>query len=230
MGKRFSLKGLVRWSDVVVVAIFLSVVAYLFFHSRPQIPWLEAQMHPDQVKEIVLQQVSGTPLDPGYNPKIFSHRFKTFRVSFVGWLSEMSFSNRFVHYFNTLQSWVADCSSCSDEEVCADLEKEILPYPDDINNKRLKELLNGNHEVMIVDVREFDQFSAKHIQGSINLPLLELVDWIFPTNRWTEIVIVGDSYYQTKIAVETLRRLNFHRLFRLMTPVDSWNGDFDSFL
>lgn len=225
-----SMKHLLRWSDILVVAVFLSVIAFLFMQSRPQLSWMEAQMHPDQAKEIMMQEISGTPLHPEYNPRVFSQRFKTWRINLTGWFSEKPFSNRFVHYFNSMQGWVADCSSCSDEDVCADLEEVILPYPIDITQDQLKEKMNGSKDLMIIDVRDVETYTQAHIPDAVNLPLLEMVDWVFPTNRWSEIVIVGDSYFQTKIAVETLRRLNFHRLFRLISPVKSWDGELNSFL
>jgi rhodanese-related sulfurtransferase len=230
MRKSSSIKSLVRWTDILVIGIFFTVVAFLFYQSRPQISWMEAQMQPSEAQEILMSEIYGTPLHPEFDPQIFSQRFKTFRISLVGWLSEKPFTNRFVHYFNTLQNWVADCSSCSDEEVCTDLEKEILPYPLDITNTQLLRMIESYPELMLIDVRPEEDYLKGHIPGAVNLPLLELVDWAFPINRWKEIVVIGDSYYQSKVAVETLRRLNFHRLFRLMSPNRSWSGELADFI
>ncbi len=226
-----SLRKLIRWSDVIVIAIFLSVVAFLFHQSQPRLTWLEAIKSPQEVKEIMLEDLYGTPLHPEYNPELFSHRFKTFRISIISWLSEQPLTNRFVHYFNSMQSWIADCSSCSDvTEVCIDLEKIIMEYPMDIQQGQLRQMMNSVPDLMIVDVRDLEEYQKAHIPGSVNLPLMEMIDWIYPMDRWTEIVIVGDSYFQTKIGAEALRRLYFHRLHRLITPVEQWNGELESIL
>jgi hypothetical protein len=58
---------------------------------------------------------------------------------------------------------------------------------------------------------------------------MNLVDQIYVVNRWTEIVVVGDSYLQTKLASEALLRLNFHRLFRLIIPIKKWGQMQESF-
>jgi rhodanese-related sulfurtransferase len=85
-------------------------------------------------------------------------------------------------------------------------------------------------KLMVIDVRKTEDYISAHIPSSVNLPLLDLVNQIFTIDRWTEIVIVGDSYQQTKLAGESLLRLNFHRIHRLMIPVNQWDEKFESFL
>ncbi len=60
-------------------------------------------------------------------------------------------------------------------------------------------LLSQAH-ILIIDVREEDEFEAGHIPGAINQPLSRFHDACFPEN--SDIVFYCRSGYRSQIAIE----------------------------
>jgi len=110
------------------------------------------------------------------------------------------------------------------------LEALIYPYPVDISLKTLQSKMKFDQKLLIIDVRNENAYLERHIPSSVNMPLLDMVNFMLTVDRWSEIVVVGDNYVQTKLASEALQRLNFHRVHRLIVPIDRWDGKFESFI
>lgn len=68
-----------------------------------------------------------------------------------------------------------------------------------INTKDFLPLLL-QHNILIVDVREEDEYAMGHIPGAMNLPLSCLHDADFPENK--DVVFYCRSGYRSQIAAE----------------------------
>jgi len=104
--------------------------------------------------------------------------------------------------------------------------KEIMPWD-------LEERLQDNSELMILDVREYDEFDAMHIQGSLNVPrgiLESACEWDFEETepklvkaRKKEVVIVCRSGLRSVLAAYSLQVLGYENVASLKTGLRGWN-------
>ena len=121
-----------------------------------------------------------------------------------------------------------DCSECALDGSCEDLEKEQFFYPIDISFGTLKELETKYDNVFIIDVRSVAEWEKGHIPESVPIPVLDAVPYLYPLDRWSEVVIVGNNYLETKIVGEALIRLNFHRVYKVIEPVNMYPGELET--
>jgi rhodanese-related sulfurtransferase len=224
-GKRFI------WNDFVVVGTILVITFMMFFRNQAQGSFdPNAFLSPEAVNTILENSMKGTPLDKTFQANSFSSTMKKDYYQVLDNLSQYSFVNSILRYINKNKGIFEDCSACSTDVSCEDSTQPVISYPIDLSIQSLHVKMDQYPKLIIIDVRNTQEYLASHIPSSANLPLDDLVDHIFTTDRWTEIVIVGSSYLQTKLAAETLLRLNFHRVHRLMAPVNKWDQELESYL
>jgi len=104
--------------------------------------------------------------------------------------------------------------------------KEIMPWD-------LEERLEANPDLLIVDVREQDEFDAMHIEGSLNVPrgiLESACEWDFEETepklvraRKKEVVVVCRSGYRSVLAAFSLQTLGYENVASLKTGLRGWN-------
>ena len=106
---------------------------------------------------------------------------------------------------------------------------ELMPWD-------LEEKLNQGSPPMLLDIREPDEFSAMHIQGSINVPrgILETAcDYDYSETlpklvkaREDEIVVVCRSGNRSVMAACTMQEMGYKNVASLKTGLKGWN-DYD---
>lgn len=107
--------------------------------------------------------------------------------------------------------------------------KELLPWD-------LDTLRKADPDLLIVDIREADEYAAGHIPGSLLVPrgILETsCDWGYPDTipalaqaRNQPVVLVCRSGNRTALAALTLQQMGYQQVFSLKTGVRGWN-DFE---
>ena len=107
--------------------------------------------------------------------------------------------------------------------------KEHMPWD-------LEERLEETDDILIVDVREPEEFHDMHIPGSINAPrgiLESCCEWDFEETipelvqaREREVVIVCRSGHRSLLAAKSMEILGFKDVASLKTGLRGWN-DFD---
>lgn len=107
--------------------------------------------------------------------------------------------------------------------------KELLPWD-------LDALRKADPDLLIVDIREADEYAAGHIPGSLLVPrgILETsCDWGYPDTipalaqaRNQPVVLVCRSGNRTALAALTLQQMGYQQVFSLKTGVRGWN-DFE---
>jgi rhodanese-related sulfurtransferase len=216
-------------TDFVVIGVILIFTGVLFFRSYSSHaidPNL--LLSPEAVAEMIREEVKDTPLDDAFNPHTFSGKIKMAYFQSINNLSQQKVFNSFLHFMNKNKGILEDCSACTTEESCGEENQTAFSYPVDLTLQALQTKITQIPHLMIVDVRDIEDYLSYHIPSSVNFPLFDLPNQIFTTDRWTEIVVVGDSYWQTKLAGESLIRLNFHRVHRLMVPIEKWDQVWES--
>lgn len=103
--------------------------------------------------------------------------------------------------------------------------REILPWD-------LAERLEENPDVLIVDVREPEEFAAMHIADSINVPrgiLESACEWDYEETvpelvraREREVVVVCRSGYRSVLAANSMLLLGYQNVASLQTGLRGW--------
>jgi rhodanese-related sulfurtransferase len=107
--------------------------------------------------------------------------------------------------------------------------REIMPWD-------LQARLEANPKLLIVDVREPYEFTAMHIDGSINVPrgiLESACEWDYEETvpalveaRDLEVVVVCRSGYRSVLAVHSMQILGYRDVVSLATGLRGWK-DYD---
>jgi rhodanese-related sulfurtransferase len=112
---------------------------------------------------------------------------------------------------------------------CLSVVREIMPWD-------LEERLQENPELLILDVREPQEFEAMHIAGSINVPrgiLESACEWDYEETipelvqaREREVVVVCRSGYRSVLAAHSMQVLGYSNVASLQTGLRGWK-DYD---
>lgn len=108
---------------------------------------------------------------------------------------------------------------------CLTEVREIMPWD-------LEERLQVNPDLLVLDVREPEEFAAMHIPGSLSVPrgiLESACEWEYEETlpelvraRAREIVVVCRSGYRSILAAHSLQVLGYRNVTSLKTGVRGW--------
>ncbi len=109
---------------------------------------------------------------------------------------------------------------------CLSDVREIMPWD-------LVERMKENPDLLLLDVREPNEFDAMHIPGSINVPrgiLESACEWDYEETepllvnaRNREIVIVCRSGHRSVLAAHSMQVLGYEDVVSLRTGLRGWN-------
>ena len=112
---------------------------------------------------------------------------------------------------------------------CLGQVREIMPWD-------LADRMQANPDVLVVDVREPEEYAAMHIDGSLNVPrgiLESACEWDYEETvaelvraREREIVVVCRSGYRSVLAANSMLLLGYRNVASLQTGLRGWK-DFD---
>lgn len=103
--------------------------------------------------------------------------------------------------------------------------KKIKRYRDngDINIQELKDIVNINEQVILLDVRSPQEYNEGHLIKAINIPLYELekcCDCKLKDKEKT-IIVYCQSGIRSKKAITILKRNEFKNLYHLKGGLDA---------
>jgi len=114
-----------------------------------------------------------------------------------------------------------------------DLVNDCLSNVEELFPWDLEERLQANPNLLLLDVREADEYAAMHIQNSILVPrgVLESAceydyDETVPrlvASRNEEVVVICRSGNRSVLAAHTLHQLGYQKVFSLKTGLRGWN-------
>ena len=114
-----------------------------------------------------------------------------------------------------------------------DLIAEALPEVEELFPWDLEEKLQEEIDLIMLDVREPNEFDALHIKGSINVPrgiLESACDWDYDetepslaVGREREIIVICRSGNRSVLAAHTMQRMGFKKVSSLKTGIRGWN-------
>ncbi len=92
----------------------------------------------------------------------------------------------------------------------------------DISPVELKERLDANEQLTLLDVREPFEYQICHLPGSILIPMAQLPQNISTLDRESEIVVICHAGVRSRMAANWLRRMGFERVLNLSGGIDEW--------
>jgi len=113
------------------------------------------------------------------------------------------------------------------------LISDILPNINEIFPWDLEDMLEENSNLLLVDIREFDEFEFAHIQNSLHVPrgiLESSCDWNYAETipalvkaRQQPVVVVCRSGNRSALAAYTMQLMGYENLYSLKTGLKGWN-------
>jgi glyoxylase-like metal-dependent hydrolase (beta-lactamase superfamily II)/rhodanese-related sulfurtransferase len=101
---------------------------------------------------------------------------------------------------------------------------ELIARTERVSPALAAERLASNEPPLVVDVRATREYEAKHIEGSLSIPLnhlAELADRL-PTDR--PLLVHCAAGYRSSIAASLLRQMGFNRISELAGGITAWEA------
>lgn len=89
--------------------------------------------------------------------------------------------------------------------------------------QELKEKLDNNADVLLIDIREDWEREAYNI-GGIHIPMGELPSRLADIPKDKEVVLYCEKGIRSTIAIQRLETLGFHNLINLSGGMKAWKG------
>lgn len=86
-----------------------------------------------------------------------------------------------------------------------------------IDNKKLNEMMNSDKDVLLLDVREIDEFEERNIPKAINIPLNKLLFNLDDIEEYKDkdVIVYCRSGHRSITACNLLKMEGFNKLYNL---------------
>lgn len=91
-----------------------------------------------------------------------------------------------------------------------------------ITNDHLKEKLKNNENIVVIDVREKDEYDDRHIQGSLLIPISELNTRYNELNKQDEVYIICEIGGRSDLAMNFLLQKGFKKVANVLPGMSKW--------
>jgi rhodanese-related sulfurtransferase len=96
-----------------------------------------------------------------------------------------------------------------------------------ISPAELDERLKRGEELMVIDVREAQEYAIAHIAGARLLPLSRFPEWAETLNPDEEVVFICHHGIRSAQVCAFLAKQGFKKLYNLEGGIDAWSCDVD---
>lgn len=110
-----------------------------------------------------------------------------------------------------------------EDEMMTDLFKQTTDEERTITPEQLKEKLT-KEDIVIVDVREVDEYMNGHIPNAQSIPLGDLPERLHELNKDKDMYIICHSGRRSTLAAEFLESNGFNKLINVVPGMMAWNG------
>ncbi|WML47144.1 sulfurtransferase TusA family protein [Neobacillus sp. PS3-34] len=107
-------------------------------------------------------------------------------------------------------------------------EKEEIQYPHVIDNEDLMNKINGQENILILDVRESAEYAFNHIPGAKSIPLGDLDERMTELEKNETIYVVCRTGNRSDLAAQKLSSNGFENVINVMPGMSNWSGPTDS--
>lgn len=229
----FSRKWFRITADVLISILVISAIIFgIIKYSKPDTKF-SSQLSRQQVQEALLMEYQHSTANPEFKVNSLRRFFRKTGDVIIDRLARTKYFSNILSSRRINNIGLATVA-CSSDSACG-ITNEGYQYPIPVNQEELIKLQidvpqTRNPTIIIIDVRSEEEYLASHIPGAVNIPVTQIVDIIFPMDRWSTVVVVGNTYEETRIASEALYRMLFHYIYRFQYPYPYWNGEKETFL
>ena len=103
----------------------------------------------------------------------------------------------------------------------------MIIYQHQITNDHLEKKLDEN-KIVILDVRETEEFSSAHIPGAVLIPLGQLAERCNELDADEEIYVICRSGGRSNQACHILTENGFSQVYNVVPGMSEWTGPIDS--
>lgn len=101
---------------------------------------------------------------------------------------------------------------------------ELVEHTERVNAEMLVEELQSNHAPFVLDVRNPGEWSVKHVDGSVNLPLTQLRNRLEEVPRDRRVAVTCAGGYRSSIAVSILKKNGIGNVEELAGGMAAWEA------
>lgn len=94
----------------------------------------------------------------------------------------------------------------------------------EMSNEDLARRLEAGESLIVLDVREADEFEAGHIPGAISVPVESLPDYLAQLDRTAEIAVICRSGRRSAYACRILQQAGFEKVVNVVPGMSRWSG------
>lgn len=108
----------------------------------------------------------------------------------------------------------------------AEKETDVMVINEKITAEKAKEMMNQDPNIIILDVRSLEEFSAGHIKGALLIPDNEITDKAgeMLADKTATILVYCRSGRRSAIAAEALVKLGYTKIYDFGGIID-WKYD-----
>lgn len=93
--------------------------------------------------------------------------------------------------------------------------------------QQLQERLQNGGDLLILDVREPNEYAFAHIAGSLHIPLNRLPERVRELDKSQDMVVICHHGMRSQQACLFLEQYGFERLYNLKGGIDAWSVSCD---
>lgn len=94
----------------------------------------------------------------------------------------------------------------------------------EVNSKQVNTILQKDKKFVVLDVRTADEFNGGHIQGAINIDILQpnAFSKIDKLNHITKYIVYCRTNHRSGMAVEHMMQSGFKTIYQMMDGFPGW--------
>lgn len=89
--------------------------------------------------------------------------------------------------------------------------------------QQIQQRLQDGDKLMLLDVREPNEYAFAHIEGSLHIPLRQLPERAEELEKDLDIVVLCHHGMRSQQACFFLEQYGFNRLYNLKGGIDAWS-------
>ncbi|HET6871569.1 MAG TPA: rhodanese-like domain-containing protein, partial [Sporolactobacillaceae bacterium] len=109
-------------------------------------------------------------------------------------------------------------------KATAEEEKQENKHPHVIDLEGLRQKIEGNEKITILDVREPAEYAFGHIPGAKHIPLGELEERLKELNKEDDLYLVCRTGNRSDYAAQVLTKKGFNKVTNVSPGMSNWEG------
>lgn len=96
------------------------------------------------------------------------------------------------------------------------------------SNEEVEEKMMNDADIVLLDVREPEEFALNHIPGAINIPLGDVENRASELDKEKDMYIICRTGNRSDMAARILSTLAFKKVFNVIPGMIQWTGKTES--